>query len=230
MIAYIINYKDEENQSQSIALTNVNDGSVDLQSRITSHPLINGEIVADHKYDEPITMNINGAFSLNTNEDTGISGSRYGLLKVIQSQFEYLKKNAILCTIMKVFIDKDNKKAMRFQKRTNMVLSRISWTEQINTLKYVFDFTEVMLVDVQDIDIDTHDTLLPDVGEFNQYNFTETLLDINELDKQIIEVLLATKVMDDDFMNYTMSLAGAGILVGAAGAASDVPLCTDCQV
>ena len=55
-----------------------------------------------------------------------------------------------------------------------------------------------MLVDVQDIDVDTHDTLLPDVGEFNQYNFTETLLDINELDKQIIEVLLATKVMDDD--------------------------------
>lgn len=218
MIAYIINYKDEENQSQSIALTNVNDGNVDLQSRITSHPLITGEIVADHKYDEPITMSINGAFSLNTNEDTGISGSRYGLLKVIQSQFEYLKKNAILCTIMKVFIDKDNKKAMRFQKRVNMVLSRISWTEQINSLKYVFDFTEVMLVDVQDIDVDVHDTLLPDVGEFNQYNFTETLLDINELDKQIIEVLLATKVMDDDFMNYTMSLAGAGILVGAAGA------------
>lgn len=218
MIAYIINYKDEANQTQSIALTNVNDGSIDLQSRITSHPLITGEIIADHKYDEPITMSINGAFSLNTNEDTGISGSKYGLLKVIQGQFEYLKKNAILCTIMKVFIDKDNKKAMRFQKRANMVLSRISWTEQINSLKYVFDFTEVMLVDVENIDVDTHDMFLPNVGEFNQYNFTETLLDINELDRQIVEVLLATNVMDSEFMNYTMSLAGAGVLVGTAGA------------
>lgn len=212
--AYVITYKDELNENHSLILNTVNDGTVNLESTLTTHPLINGDFVADHKYDNPITMNISGTISTNSNSLLDLNGSRYGILKQIQSQFEYIKKEGILCTISKVFIDESNKKHIRFQKRNNMVLQSISWTEKVNSLAYDFNFTEVMIADVPEFDVDVHDTLLPEVAEFNQYNFTDTLLDINELDQQIIQVLIDYDITDNDFLNYCLSLSGAGILIG----------------
>lgn len=139
-IAYKISFT-LDNQDTSIMLDTINDVSVASSSRLTRHPIVNGDIIADHMYKEAITVRLNGSFSLNggTLVNINTSGST---LSNIQKLFERLKNEGIICTLMKITTDATQN--LRFLQRANMVLSDISWTEKINSMNFDFTFTQVL--------------------------------------------------------------------------------------
>ena len=52
-----------DDQELFIEFDKVDDTDISSESDITTHPLVNGDTIADHMYRTPVTMSINGSFS-----------------------------------------------------------------------------------------------------------------------------------------------------------------------
>ena len=66
---------EEDTQLTTLILDTVKDNSINLSSTVTTHPMVNGDIVADHMYNNPSNENISGTFSLNGSKSNIISDS-----------------------------------------------------------------------------------------------------------------------------------------------------------
>lgn len=74
--------------------------SIDTKSTITTHPMLNGDVAADHIYREPISVSVEGTFSLyGSNKDTYKSG--YDRLTNIQKVFRKNKKRR--CSLFVIY-------------------------------------------------------------------------------------------------------------------------------
>lgn len=163
---------------QRILLDTVEATQITTSSTITTHPLTNGDIVADHMYKNPITLQLNGSFALSNNGSQQVYYKN--LNRTLQSQlisttnmltvealFERIKNEAILCDIVKLSKRiasvtpsstqnaSDIERGYRFQERKNMALTNISWTENISTLGFAFTFNQVTFAKLQSTPIKT---------------------------------------------------------------------------
>ena len=220
--AYVITARDYPKQGEvtSLVLDTVSESTVNANSVITTHPISSGDYVADHMYDNPDEISINGVFSLNGNKGLVVdkAGSR---LDNVQTIFEDIKRLGILCDAVKVHIVQNgatSQQEARFKVRESLVLRNIVWTEGINSLKYSFNFTQVMLVEAQSYEVDMDDKFLPNITEPQTLNFTDTLIDWNQLDAAIMKVLEETDIVTDEFKNV-LSSWGKTLLVQIVGAA-----------
>lgn len=220
--AYVITARDYPKQGEvtSLVLDTVSESTVSANSVITTHPISSGDYVADHMYDNPDEISINGVFSLNGNKGLVVdkAGSR---LDNVQTIFEDIKRLGILCDAVKVHIVQNgatSQQEARFKVRESLVLRNIVWTEGINSLKYSFNFTQVMLVEAQSYEVDMDDKFLPNITEPQTLNFTDTLIDWNQLDAAIMKVLEETDIVTDEFKNV-LSSWGKTLLVQIVGAA-----------
>lgn len=220
--AYVITARDYPKQGEvtSLVLDTVSESTVSANSVITTHPISSGDYVADHMYDNPDEISINGVFSLNGNKGLVVdkAGSR---LDNVQNIFEDIKRLGILCDAVKVHIIQNgatSQQEARFKVRESLVLRNIVWTEGINSLKYSFNFTQVMLVEAQSYEVDMDDKFLPNITEPQTLNFTDTLIDWNQLDAAIMKVLEETDIVTDEFKNV-LSSWGKTLLVQIVGAA-----------
>lgn len=220
--AYVITARDYPKQGEvtSLVLDTVSESTVNANSVITTHPISSGDYVADHMYDNPDEISINGVFSLNGNKGLVVdkAGSR---LDNVQTIFEDIKRLGILCDAVKVHIVQNgatSQQEARFKVRESLVLRNIVWTEGINSLKYSFNFTQVMLVEAQSYEVDMDDKFLPNITEPQTLNFTDTLIDWNQLDAAIMKVLEETDIVTDEFKNVIDSM-GKALLVQIVGAA-----------
>ena len=199
---------DEDTNLTTIVLDSVDDSNVSLNSSITSSPLVNGDVISDHMYKEPITYSFSGVLSHNGSKTIVVDkdGSR---LSDIQEIFEKIKNNGILCTIVKIkILDKIDKNEAQFKIRNNMVLQSISWTEKINSLGFTFSFKEIMTVDIKEPEKDISDNFLPNVTDPNQLSFTDALLDWEQVDTLVIKTMDKYSLIGEKFKNF---LQGCGI-------------------
>lgn len=215
---------EEDTQLTTLILDTVRDNSINLRSTITTHPMVNGDIVADHMYNNPSNENISGTFSLNGSKSNIISDSSSALSDV-QEMFEKIKREGILCDIVKIHKVKneDGKIQPRFKTRRNMVLDQISWIERINSLDFTFNFTEVLMVDVVEPVPDKNDLFLPNILEPNVLSFTDTLIDWNQVDVALIQAMRDADLITDDFLNF-VNTTGAGLAVGVGAGIAAVIL------
>lgn len=250
---------------QRILLDTVEATQITTSSTITTHPLTNGDIVADHMYKNPIILQLNGSFALSNNGSQQVYYKN--LNRTLQSQlisttnmmtvealFERIKNEAILCDIVKLSKRiasvtpsstqnaSDIERGYRFQERKNMALTNISWTENISTLGFSFQFNQVTFAKLQSTPIktvykdvstqqtqsestylDTSDSQLPVVANGEQVgSYMNSPLSVNEwASTELItaQVLKDKSYMSDDY--YKKLIAGtyiASIGAGAGGA------------
>lgn len=201
----------------TIILDNVNEDSINLMSQVTTHPVANGDIVADHMYESPITMSISGTFSMNGSKAFVINNEGTKLVDT-QELFEKIKREGILCDIVKVQLvdSQEGSQLPRFKIRKNMVLNSIGWTEKVNSLGFTFGFMQVMLVNFSVLEPDPRDENLPDITEPDTLAFTDELIDWEEVNAIIDKCLKECNLVLQDFLDIIQSL-GASAIAGVLG-------------
>lgn len=172
-----------DSQSRMVLLDNVEATSVSLSSTLTTHPTLAGDMIADHMYKDPATLTIRGVYSLNGGTEVK-TDSGYSKLAGFQRLFERIKDEGVLCSIVKT---SKSLKQGRFLVRDNMVLTRIEWTENINTLAFNLSFTQVLKATIQLENVDLTDTYLPNITGINVLNFTDTLINMDYIDALVLD-------------------------------------------
>lgn len=220
MYSVVISYETKD-EIHYIALDTVEACVVNTSSNITQHPAMDGFIIGDHMYRNPVTMSVSGIIGLNGSNSINVT-SNGSKLAAIQKVFEDIKNNGTLCVITKIHSVTKN---TSFIQRSNMALTSIQWTENINTLQYSFTFTEVMTAsyNVQQI-VDTEDPYLPDITQLQTSNFVGTSLDWGTLDTALINALSQNGLIEDKFLDSVRGYAGSVLSNGyeASTAVADV--------
>lgn len=198
----------------------VNDHDVDSSSTITTQPLVNGDTVADHMIREALTLNLSGIFSLYGNKPTRFPGGENRLTN-IEKFFEKIKNEGIFCSIVMMSRDKSNNQ--RFKVRDSLVLNRVHWKYSQASVNYTFNFTEIITVDVDIPEKDYTDENLPAITDATPLNFTDTLLDVDDVLAIAIKKLEELNLLSNGFLNYVVStftdgLLGTAITGAAVGA------------
>ena len=198
----VISFQFENEKETTVLLDTINDVRITTSSTITEHPVPTGDIVADHMFKNPATMDISGSISL-AGSSQNVLGSEGNKLVNFQELFEKIKNTGTLCTIYKLNTLTND---IRFVKRDRMALNNITWVERINTLDFTFSFRQILAVTIQEYDVDINDAYLPNVTEPKTLSFTDTLLDWDQVDKAVYSTLISFKLVADDFVTY---MAGA---------------------
>lgn len=222
-ISCLLNDTDTDTDLTTFVLDTVNDNTIDLSSQMSVHPMVNGDQVADHIINEPSSMTISGVFSKNGSKSTVVdkNGSH---LENVQEMFEKIKRQGIPCDIVKIQTIKNEtgeKRQPVFKKRSNMILTRISWTERINSLGFSFTFNEAILADVITLNADTDDAFLPNIEFPSTMSFTNELIPWDYIDKVLYDSLDAAGLIGKEFKEYVRGMSNATVLgiVGAVGGA-----------
>lgn len=194
---------------ESDIISNVN---VNASSTITTQPIVNGDVIADHMFREPVTMTIAGSFSLNGNKATEYSGAT-DRLAAIEQTFENIKNNGLFCTL--TTMNRSNSSITRFLQRENMVLTGINWTEHQNSLDFNFNFNEAITIDVYESTATiADDENLPDITDATSLDFTDQFLDTEVVLTLIVKTLVDYELIDADFLEYFNANIGQDVLIG----------------
>lgn len=217
--AVLITYIDPNDATNAVTiiLDTVNDTQITASSTVTEHPTVNGTPMADHMYKNPIDLTLNGTFSLNGKKAILIDKAGKSLARV-EKIFEDIKNNGILCTISKIKITKEDS-TPQFTVRDNMVLQSITWVEKINSLGFTFNFREALRADVQVYDVDPDDNFAPDITYADASNFSDTLLDWDAVDQEVLQALIDYNLAADDFLEYLSTLGVGSLIAIGIGAA-----------
>lgn len=217
--AVLISYIDPNDATNAVTiiLDTVNDTNITASSTVTEHPTVNGTPMADHMYKNPIDLTLNGTFSLNGKKAILIDKAGKSLARV-EKIFEDIKDKGILCTISKIkIVDRDS--TPQFTVRDNMVLQSINWVEKINSLGFTFNFREALRADVQVYDVDPDDRFAPDITFADASNFSDTLLDWDAVDKEVLQALVDYDLVANDFLEYLATISVGSLVAIGIGAA-----------
>lgn len=213
--AVLITYIDPTTQDEkNIILDAVNETNISTSSTLTEHPTVDGTPIADHMYRNPIDLTLNGVFSLNGKQALLVDKTGTSLARV-EEIFEDIKNLGILCSIVKIKV-KD--KIPQFTTRINMVLQSITWTERINSLGFTFNFREALRANVQEYDVTPDDRFAPNITYPDASNFSDTLLDWNLVDEEVLKALLAYNLASSDFLKFVATLPQATLIGAGIGA------------
>lgn len=179
-----------DDEKRYLDLDTIDRVSVDLNSTVSTYPLVDGDSISDHMYRQPGTITISGTFSTNSKFST-LNYTGLARLKAIQNLFERIKDERLFVDIMSIF-----------NVRQNYVLHSIQWTEHANTLDYTFSFKQIYTAVVEEVEyaVDQNDPNLPILTEPLQLDLTDTLVDWEEIDKMVIAALKSAKLIDDEFL------------------------------
>lgn len=185
----------------------IEERSVESSVKLATQPLYNGDTLIDHMYRDPDKYTVSGKFSLmganatdpyDYVDGTSAQGDR---LKNIQTVFEYIKNNGILCDLL-TFAPGDNGNT-RFKERKNMALERCSFSEFESSMSYTFTFTEVISVNWSTSQIkitqsfDTPNIQLPEARSLGEVMYGDTTSDFNIWDEILISGLCAKGYIDE---------------------------------
>lgn len=223
------------NRTKYLPIDYMDDRSITASAQVVTQPMQSGDVMSDHMYRNPVTLSINGKFSLNgrnwnnsTYSELHNEGDR---LTAIEYVFERIKNEGILCTITtiasemdsedKVTYDKDGKpianfnpSQTRFLTRENMALTSISWKESQNTLGFTFSFQEVIMVDTEMMyEVDISDLDLPSIEPPSTQSLGDVLFNSGELPLTITKTLQEKGYIQDEWLSNVCEFwTGAGIV------------------
>ena len=184
--------------NNSFFIDSVSTFTVNGQNEMTSHPMISGDIVGDHIIVKPCTINVSGSFGMN-------ASTKYNLAN-IEKTFEDIKDKAISCTVAKC---KANGKEFRFIKRRNMILTGINWDEGINSLGFTFTFSQILVDNVIERSATTTNNL-PNTYSLETLSISDSIIDTNELIKQIINIMVDKKIVTYQFLDTVSAMTPLG--------------------
>lgn len=208
---YLIYYELDESGNQSqrfIDLDIITDTSITLNSTVTRYPLIEGDSISDHMYRQPGEISISGLFSENGRFAKSFEGTYTERLKYIQKLFEDIKDNRLFVDIISLYT-----------RRNNYVLSSIQWSEDANTLGYVFTFNQIYLATTGEIEyvVDVRDENLPPLQDVNQLDFVGEIVSPGDIEETVLIVLQQLDLIDSEFLKEFItgqSVIAAGVIVG----------------
>lgn len=174
----------------------VTEQSVNATSEITQYPTVSGDTIADHMIKQATTMTVGGVFSIYGNKPTTFVGADDRLTN-IQSFFEKIKDEGILCTLTTV--DRASNSKHRFKTRENMALTSITWQESQSSMTFSFAFTEALRVDMTTLVSDYTDENVPAITDPSTLNFTDEFLNPEEITNIVKQQLQEVKLLDNDF-------------------------------
>ena len=244
-----------QNKIKYLPIDYQEDRSVTANSHIVTQPLQNGDTMADHMYRDPVSFSMKGKFALNgrnwNNDSYNILSNSGDRLASVQWVFEYIKNAGLLCTITTVATDVDvpdnvyyetddkgsdvligniTPSKTRFLTRNNMALTGINWTEKQNVLDFSFTFTEVIMIDTEEFEVDYSDEDLPNLMYPKAQSIGTAMFESGKLPEYIIKVLKDHGYITNEFFKWcadtgedigiimkTVIVIGiaAGIIVGA---------------
>lgn len=222
-IAVVIECKfDGDSETTSILLNTVEPPNIQATSSLSQYPLVSGDMTADHMFKNPLTMNLRGSFKFLSKStiDNVVSSKAESHLAKIQALFERIKDESVLCNIVKIVMpDGTYASAVpRFTKRDNMTLTSINWVENISSMGFSFNFTQVMLSDIVEYDVDTDDMYLPSPEDPKMMSFSEEFLDWGYVDQAMYEALKEAELITKGFED-TLAVIGRVGLAATIGAA-----------
>lgn len=215
---------DNDGQDEYYEMDVVNPVNENFQSDITEHPLVEGNMLADHMIIQPMTMTLSGKFSLSGAKPTSYDGE-FGRLANIQDLFERLLKNGTFCSIVhmsKISGDGAETGKIRFKQRDNMVLNGISWVTGNNSLEATLSFREVQTAEVDEVlyDVDRRDPNLPALTDAQTMDFTDNFLDWGKVDEMVLKMCWDCKFIDEGFLELVVTVntiaINANIIVAIA--------------
>ena len=208
----------------TILLDAVNDVTVEESSNITAHPVVSGDMIADHMVREPASLTISGEISMNGSTNALIyptkssTTNRKPSLKYFQEIFKSIKDSASLCTISKLV---SSTKEVRFLERENMALTSISWTERINSLGYRLTFKEVLTATTEVIPYTQVDENLPLQTNPNVLSFSSSLMNWDAVMSYVIQYMTDAGLITQEFINHFVSFSqNPAAILGAVGIAA----------
>lgn len=196
-----------------LALDIMGDRTITANAHLASQPMQTGDTITDHMYREPVRYNVSGAFGINSKHwenDFYTEYDKGDRLTNVETIFEKIKNEGILCTLTFIQTDDDNGvnpptdgTSTRFITRKNMALSGITWTEQLNTVRFAFTFTEIIMVDNQEIYNPSDDVLsqyaLPNITAPKGATLGQLMADNQDLEVLIVRQLDSAGYISDNF-------------------------------
>lgn len=205
-----------ENTRCFFEFDSVTDVDVTSTSQITEHPLVNGDTITDHMYNMPASMTVTGKFSLQGSKRYPYDGAN-GRLANIEDIFEKIRREGITSKLMT--ISGNDESTARFKIRENMALTSITWNEHLNSMDFTFQFNEVLQANVQEVsyDVDVTDPNLPALTDASSLDFTDTLLDWNQVDLIVMKKLISIEAVTSDFLQFACDFAKSMTVGGLTG-------------
>lgn len=211
-VVIVVHNDDEQQTTTTLLLDTLNNDNITSSSTVTRHPIVTGDLVADHMYRNADTLTLRGIFSLNGSKGiTVVEGNNK--LNKIQDLFEDIKNRGLLCDVTRVKIESDNdgKRSPIFKTRKNMVLTNISWTQGINDVDYSFTFNEALIMSVEIAPPTSDDAFNPNVSDFVRSTFTDTLFDVEMVRALVVQVLKEQNLIDEQALNQVETMIAKGI-------------------
>lgn len=185
--------------------------TINSSSDITTYPLLSGDILSDHKHDEPLTINLDCIFSLNGKFKDSFTGyeSKMSKLKNIENYFESVKKYGKTISL----IYSSNGYEM-FQKRDNLIIKSLTFKPAINsisinmTLQEVYFFTSTNEIAVAEY----VDENLPTYSNFTTLDFTEDVLGSQKVYEIVQKTMLDLGLISKDFFNGLVNVITLGLI------------------
>ena len=201
-VVITVHNDDEQQTTTTLLLDTLEDDNITSSSTITRHPIVTGDLVADHMYRNPDTLTLRGIFSLNGSKGIVVVEGDNKLNK-IQDLFEDIKNKGLLCDITRVKIESDDsgKQSPVFKSRKNMILSNISWTQGINDVNYTFTFNEALIMSVDFVPPTSDDNFNPNISDFVKSTFTDSLFDVEIVKNLTVQILKEQNLIDEKALN-----------------------------
>ena len=201
-VVITIHNDDEQQTTTTLLLDTLYDDNIKSSSTVTRHPIVTGDLVADHMYRNPDTLSLRGTFSLNGSKGIVVIEGDSKLNKV-QDLFEDIKNKGLLCDITRVKIESDDsgRQSPVFKSRKNMILTNISWTQGINDVDYSFTFNEALIVTIDIAPATSDDNFNPNVSGFTRSTFTDSIFDIEIVKKLVVQILKEQNLIDEKALN-----------------------------
>lgn len=180
-----------------IPLDLVDDITISASSDVTQYPLMNGDIIMDHKYDQPKTITISGKFStlgkFNQTFKDSSAGSR---LANIESYFESIKKMGKTMDL----VCGDNG-TETFKTHSNLILQSYSFGRKYNLMTFNFSLKEVYMFEGEEIEVAEYegDPDSPTCVSFTSLSFTEDIMDIDDITGDVVKALQENGLIDNSF-------------------------------
>lgn len=192
-----------DSETRYIPLDYVSNMSTSASSDITSYPLINGDVISDHKYDNPRIVEISGKFALNgklasqDNAPFTITGEKSMRLKNIEDYFFAVRKYGKFISLVSSLNGNT-----RFTTIDNLAISSLRFTRNFNTLDFSLSLKEIYCYE-NDNELDLLESVsdpdMPSLTGFKTLDFAKDVLTYDGVDELTVTYLAENSLIAANF-------------------------------
>ena len=110
----------------------------------------------------------------------------------VESLFEWIQSNGVLCDIMMTQTGANKGSALLFKKRSNMALESITWNERLNSLSFDMNWKEILTVDktIDKFEMFAFEELYPNTGMPETRSLGKVLQESGQIEMEVIRTLI----------------------------------------